>query len=160
VDGCTGYSGGFCFHSAVIKAIGGSCVAAGGIQRTMSKKMDDGPVEPLLSALRSYPAPWKGELLLVCRKCQKRLKHDGEKSGISKLSKTLKKRARQDENAPRLHVLEVPCLKMCPEGGITVCTQRQLGRGECSIVRSRNDIDALYQLVQGSTLDHVQGEAG
>jgi hypothetical protein len=131
----------------------------------MSKKMNDGPVEPLLSALRNYPAPWKGEILLVCRKCQKKLKHDGKKNGISKLSKTLKKRTRHDENAPRLHVLEVPCLKMCPEGGITVCTQRQLGRCECSIVRSREDIDALYQQYQssthqGSTLDHVQGEAG
>lgn len=126
----------------------------------MSKKIKDSPAEPRQGAMRSYPAPWKGELLLVCRKCQKKLKQDGKKSGISKLSKALKKRARRDENAPRLHVIEVACLKMCPEGGITVCTQRQLGRGECSIVRSRDDVDALYQLYQDSTLDHVQGEAG
>ena len=126
----------------------------------MSKKIEDSPAEARPGAVRSYPAPWKGELLLICRKCQKKLKHDGKKNGISKLSKTLKKRARHDENSPRLHVLEVPCLKMCPEGGITVCTQRQLGRGECSIVRSRDDVDALYQQYQGSTLDHVQGEAG
>jgi hypothetical protein len=118
----------------------------------MSKKIGDisnGPAEPR-----------QGELLLVCRKCQKKLKHDGKKNGISKLSKALKKRARQDENAPRLHVLEVPCLKMCPEGGITICTQRQLGRGECSIVRSKADVDMLYQQYQGSTLNDVQGEAG
>jgi hypothetical protein len=119
----------------------------------MSKK-----VETLPGVLRSYRAPWKGELLLVCRKCQKKLKH--EKNGLAKLRKALKKRARHDENGPRFHVLEVPCLKMCPEGGITVCTQRQVGRGECSIVRSSADIDALYQQHQGSTLDHVQGEAG
>jgi hypothetical protein len=129
----------------------------------MSKKIGDisnGPAEPRQGAVRSYKAPWKGELLLVCRKCQKKLKHDGKKNGISKLSKALKKRARQDENAPRLHVLEVPCLKMCPEGGITMCTQRQLGRGECSIVRSKADVDALYRQYQGSTLDDVQREAG
>jgi hypothetical protein len=129
----------------------------------MSKKIGDisnGPAEPRQGAVRSYQAPWKGELLLVCRKCQKKLKHDGKKNGISKLSKALKKRARHDENAPRLHVLEVPCLKMCPEGGITICTQRQLGRGECSIVRSKADVDALYRQYQGSTLNHVQREAG
>jgi hypothetical protein len=123
------------------------------IQPSMSKEIETQP-----GVVRSYRAPWKGELLLVCRKCQKKLKHD--KNGIAKLKKALKKRARHDENPPRLHVLEVPCLKMCPEGGITVCTQRQLGLRECSIVRSRADVDALYQQYQGSTLDHVQGEAG
>ncbi len=128
----------------------------------MSKKVEEGAngPEPHQEALRNYPAPWKGELLLVCRKCQKKLKHDGQKNGISKLSKALKKRARHDENAVRLHVLQVPCMKMCPKGGVTVCTQRQLGRGECSIVRSRSDVDALYQQYRGSTLDHVQGKAG
>lgn len=110
--------------------------------------------------MRNYPAPWSGELLLVCRKCQKKLKHDGKKNGISKLSKALKKRARHDDDAVRLHILQVPCLKMCPKGGVTVCTQRQLGRGECSIVRSSTDVDALYQQYRASTLDHVQGEAG
>jgi hypothetical protein len=128
----------------------------------MYKKVEEGAngPEPHQEALRNYPAPWKGELLLVCRKCQKKLKHDGQKNGISKLSKALKKRARHDENAVRLHVLQVPCMKMCPKGGVTVCTQRQLGRGECSIVRSRSDVDALYQQYRGSTLDHVQGKAG
>jgi hypothetical protein len=129
----------------------------------MSKKIGDisnGPAEPRQGAVRSYQGPWKGELLLVCRKCQKKLKHDGKKNGIAKLSKALKKRARHDENAPRLHVIEVTCLKMCPEGGITICTQRQLGRGECSIVRSKADVDMLYQQYQGSTLNDVQGEAG
>jgi predicted metal-binding protein len=95
--------------------------------------------------LRSYPGPWKGQLLLACRKCQKKLKHGRKKVGISKLSKALKKRARHDENAPRLHVIEVPCLKLCPKGGVTVCTQRQLGQGKCSIVRTNADVDALYK---------------
>jgi predicted metal-binding protein len=110
--------------------------------------------------VRSYPAPWKGELLLICRKCQKKLKHHGQKNGVSKLSRALKKRFRHDENAATLHVLQVPCLKMCPKGGVTVCTQRQLARRECSIVRSNADVDALYRQHRGSTLDHVQGEAG
>jgi hypothetical protein len=95
--------------------------------------------------VRTYGAPWKGQLLLVCRKCQKKLKHGGKKQSVSKLSKALKKRARDDENAPKLHVIEVSCLNLCPKGGVTVCTQRQLADGECSIVRSRADVDALYE---------------
>jgi predicted metal-binding protein len=93
--------------------------------------------------VRSYRAPWKGQLVLVCRKCQKKLKHSGKKNGIAKLGKGLKKRARHDEDGLKLHVIEVPCLKLCPKGGVTVCTQRQLGRGECSIVRTAADVDVL-----------------
>jgi hypothetical protein len=58
----------------------------------------------------------------------------------------LKRRARREEDGPKLRVVEVSCLKMCPKGGITVCTQAQLGRNECSIVRNRADVDSLYQL--------------
>ena len=93
--------------------------------------------------VKSYRAPWKGQLVLVCRKCQRKLKHSGRKNGIAKLAKELKKRARRDEDGPRLHVIQVPCLKMCPKGGVTVCTQNQLARGECSIVRTIEDMEAL-----------------
>jgi predicted metal-binding protein len=95
--------------------------------------------------VRSYGVPWKGQLLLVCRKCQKKLKPGGKKQALSKLSKALKKRARHDENAPKLHVIEVSCLNLCPKGGVTVCTQHQLAHGKCSIVRSGADVDALYE---------------
>jgi hypothetical protein len=33
---------------------------------------------------------------------------------------------------------------MCPKGGVTVCTQGQVGRGHCSIVSTSEDIFALY----------------
>jgi hypothetical protein len=92
-------------------------------------------------AMQSYPIPWKGQLVLACGKCQKKLK----RSGGAKLSKALKKRAHQDEDGLKLRVIEVDCLKMCPKGGITVCTQGQLGRNECSIVRNRADVDSLYE---------------
>jgi hypothetical protein len=39
----------------------------------------------------------------------------------------------------------VPCLKMCPKGGVTVCTQAQLALGECSIVRTKEDVEALLR---------------
>jgi predicted metal-binding protein len=94
--------------------------------------------------IRSYRAPWKGQLVLVCRKCQRKLK---KSSGIAKLAKGLKKSARHSVDGPRLHVIQVPCLKMCPKGGVTVCTQDQLARGECSIVRTREDVEALQHSI-------------
>jgi hypothetical protein len=93
--------------------------------------------------VRSYPAPWKGQLVMVCRKCQNKLKHGGKNNGLAKLKKVLKKRARQSEDGLRLHVVDVSCLKMCPKGGVTVCTQQQLKDEECSIMRTRADVDAL-----------------
>ena len=104
-------------------------------------------------------------------KCQAKLKHGGKKNGLAKLKKALKKRARQDEQGPRLHVVDVSCLKMCPKGGVTVCTQQQLEDEECSIMRTRADVEALILQYRdasagregsrkSSALNHVQREAG
>ncbi len=88
--------------------------------------------------------PWKGQIVLVCRKCQKKL-HGGKKNKIAKLGKVLKKQGRQEEDAPRLRVIQVSCLNVCPKGGVTVCTQSQLARNECCIVRTPADLDALIR---------------
>lgn len=113
----------------------------------MSKGIADRLIDPEAQSqalVRTYPAPWKGQLVLVCRKCQSKLKHDGgKKNRLAKLNKALKKRARQGEDGLRLHVVDVSCLKMCPKGGVTVCTQQQLAGNECSIVRTRADVNAL-----------------
>ena len=97
----------------------------------------------LEESVRSYRAPWKGQLVLACRKCQKKLKHSGKKNWLAKLGKTLSKRARQNGDEVHLHVIEVSCLKLCPKDGVTVCTQAQLARQECSIVRTKADVDSL-----------------
>ncbi len=114
----------------------------------MSKKIiveaTEGAVDDQ-NAVRSYPAPWKGQLVLVCRECQKRLKHGPEHKGLAKLNKMLKKRAHEDGLG--LHVVDVSCLKLCPKGGVTVCTPWQLERNECSIVRSRADLDSLLKIM-------------
>jgi len=118
------------------------------ISSIMSKEVCEVPTDQGVQrqdALRDYPAPWKGQLILVCRKCQKKLKHGGNKGGLAKLSKIISKRARHHEDGPALHVVSVPCLKMCPKGGVTVCTQQQLTRQQCSIVRTDADVDALIE---------------
>ena len=92
--------------------------------------------------LRAYPAPWKGALLLACRKCQKKLKRDKRSTEAANLKKAMKTRSRK--NDLRLRVLQIPCLKLCPKDAVTVCTQRQLAQGTCAIVRTPADLDALY----------------
>ena len=91
--------------------------------------------------LRTLPVPWKGTLLLACRKCQKKLRRSAPTSEAANLKKALK--LRRNGDAPRVRVLQVPCLKLCPKGAVTVCTQPQLAHGLCSIVRNSADLDAL-----------------
>jgi predicted metal-binding protein len=94
--------------------------------------------------LRTYPGPWKGEAVLVCGKCQKKLKHDDGNKKLAKIGKTLRKRA-EKRRGLKIHSIEVGCLKMCPKGGVTACTGVQLARKECSILRSVADVDAFIE---------------
>ncbi len=100
-------------------------------------------------ALPVYRAPWRGQLLLACGKCRKKLRKSSEPAEAANLKKLLKACGKQGEERFRLRVIEVPCLKLCPKGGVTVCTQQQLGRGECSIVRTQLDVETLYAEAKG-----------
>lgn len=97
-------------------------------------------------ALKSYKGPWKGQLLLACGKCQKKLKDDDleDAHGLAKLKKALKQRSKRDDSDLQLIVIKTQCLKVCPRRGVAVCTQAQVGAGRCSIVRTSTDVDALY----------------
>ena len=109
----------------------------------MPKERSEKPPDKL--TLRSYRGPWKGQLVLVCRKCEKKIKHSGTKNKLVKLSKTLKKQARRQESGVEIATVGVSCLGMCPKGGITVCTGQLLARHECLILRSQDDVDALIE---------------
>jgi predicted metal-binding protein len=102
-----------------------------------------GPIDVQAPGLNTYRAPWKGQIVLVCRKCERKMKHAGKQSSLAKLAKLLKKRTKHNEEGQRLRVVEVACMKMCPKGGVTVCTQQQLSRHECCIVRTKADVEAL-----------------
>jgi predicted metal-binding protein len=96
--------------------------------------------------LRAYKAPWKGKLVLVCRKCRKKLKEDGKKSKSAKLVRKIAKLSHSSDAL--LHIVDVPCLKLCPKGGVTVCTAEQVARNECSIVRTKRDLQELVEQCQ------------
>ena len=103
-----------------------------------------------LVQLRAYSAPWKGELLLVCTKCTKKLKkHD---SPFGNIRKWFKWRSKHAENGPNVRVIGVNCVKMCPKGGVTVATQQQLGQRppQVSIIWSEADLEALYASLSGN----------
>jgi predicted metal-binding protein len=96
--------------------------------------------------LSSYSARWKGLPLLVCSKCQRKLKHSSDHP--LKLKKVLKKLAKNDSDRRKLHVLSVSCMKLCPKGGITVCTPQQFSHTPptVTIVYTEADAESLYQL--------------
>jgi hypothetical protein len=104
---------------------------------------------------KTYPAPWDGNLILACRRCQKRLRKSDHPPAFAKLKKWLKARARQDglkKNA--LHVIEIPCQKICPKGGLVVLGQSQLASRPAgfSIIRNQAEMESFYPYAGGAPL--------
>jgi len=93
-------------------------------------------------SLGSYPPTWEGDLLLACRKCQRKLKGEPGMRGIAKLKKSIKRCNKQYPQAA-IHLISVPCMDLCPKGAVTICLPaRQAG---LSILRSEGEIDELYR---------------
>jgi predicted metal-binding protein len=95
------------------------------------------------NGLKSYPPTWEGELLLACRKCQKKLKGKPGMRALAKLKKSIKRRNKAHPEAA-LHLIGVPCMDMCPKGAVTICLA---GKQPVilSLLRTESDIDELYQ---------------
>jgi predicted metal-binding protein len=93
--------------------------------------------------LKSYPATWEGDLLLACRKCQKKLKDEPGMRALAKLKKTIKRHNKQHPGAG-LHLISVPCMDLCPKGAVTICRPANQ-TATLSILRNESDIDELYR---------------
>ncbi len=93
--------------------------------------------------MRLYRAPWKGEVVFACKKCQRKLKKHGGVRALARLKSWFKRRSR--DTAP-VRVIDIPCVKLCPKGGVTVFTRRQLAHepAAVAIARSEQDLEALY----------------
>jgi hypothetical protein len=98
------------------------------------------------AALRTYPSRFEGPVLLVCRRCQRKVKHADEHSEAANLKKSFKKLGK-GSGAPLPHIFGVPCMKLCPKGAVTVCTpQNLLDRPPTlTLIRTRQDIALLYR---------------
>ena len=92
-------------------------------------------------AVKTYRPTWEGELVLACRKCQKKLKHDGGKRSLAKLKKAMQ-RVRAGASGRQLHVINVPCMDLCPKGGVTICVASQTPH-QLSIIYSEQDLKKI-----------------
>jgi predicted metal-binding protein len=91
--------------------------------------------------LRTYPAPWEGEIILACRKCQKKLKKHGGLRDLAKLKKAVKRYNKEHADKP-LHVVGIPCMDLCPKDGVTVCCPTR-DPNLLEIIRSSEDLQKL-----------------
>jgi predicted metal-binding protein len=96
----------------------------------------------MANGLKTYAASWDGELILACKKCQKKLKRDEDLPGLAKLKKTVK-RHNKEHPERLLHVINVPCMDLCPKDGVTVCCPGR-DAGQLSILRSSDDTHLLF----------------
>jgi len=97
---------------------------------------------------KTYPAPWQGQILLACRKCQKKLKGHEELRAMANLKKTFKRYNKLKKQHPeeQLHVINVPCLDLCPKDGVTVCNP---GRSPSRLAILRGE-DGIERLLDGA----------
>jgi hypothetical protein len=94
------------------------------------------------NTLSSYPTPWEGDLILACRKCQKKLKGNRTLRALAKLRKSIERLNRQHQETP-FHIVNVACMGRCPEKGVTICntawrTDRLI------ILYGEEDIERVY----------------
>jgi predicted metal-binding protein len=91
---------------------------------------------------KTYPALWKGQVVLACRKCQKKLKGDHALRDLANLRKTFKRYNKQHPDE-QLHVINVPCLDLCPKDGVTVCNPAERPY-RLAILRGEDGIEGLF----------------
>jgi hypothetical protein len=102
----------------------------------------------MATSLKSYPPTWEGDLLLACRKCQKKLKDEPGVRALAKLKKTIKRHNKEHPGAG-LHLVSVPCMDLCPKGAVTICLLANQP-ATLSILRKEDEIDALYRRGEGN----------
>jgi hypothetical protein len=95
----------------------------------------------MTGALKTYPVAWQGELILACRKCQKKLNREGDLRALAKLKKTVKRYNKRHPDR-LLHVINVPCMDLCPKDGVTVCCPTR-DSAQLSILRGEEDLHRL-----------------
>ena len=65
------------------------------------------------------PTDWT-QIILVCRKCSKKLRGGFGPDGKDTLPRALKAELRQTDRRRSVRVIETKCLGLCPKGAVTV----------------------------------------
>lgn len=98
----------------------------------------DSPADPLTAAKPT----WRDDLLLVCRKCQKK------SAGIEgrPLSKWLKRELKHRGEGKRFRIVQVDCLDLCPKRAVTLLRGRDLAeRKPLRVFRDGDDPQRLLR---------------
>ena len=72
------------------------------------------------------PTPWE-QVILVCRKCSKKLQGGFGPDGKDTLPRALKQELRNTGRRRSVRVIETKCLGLCPKGAVTVLPGDQPG---------------------------------
>jgi len=94
--------------------------------------------------IKWYRPTWDGDLLLACRKCQKKLKDEPGMRALAKLKKTVKRHNKAHPDAA-MHVIGVPCMDLCPKMAVTVC-RPSAGAAMLSVLRNESELERMYRV--------------
>ncbi|HRE42679.1 MAG TPA: (2Fe-2S) ferredoxin domain-containing protein [Terricaulis sp.] len=104
--------------------------------------------------MKSARSQW-GEVVLICRKCSKKLGGGFGSDGDKSLAKVLRKRLRLAKGRrARVGVVEVDCLKLCPKDAVTVVLGRE--PGVMRVVRRKTPAKAVVAAL--GLEDYEQGK--
>ena len=78
------------------------------------------------TSITAGPAPWH-DVILICRKCSKKLRGGFGAGGEQSLGRELKRGLRNAGRRGGSRVVETKCLGICPKGGVTVVPTSQTG---------------------------------
>ena len=76
--------------------------------------------------IEATPTAWD-QVILVCRKCSKKLGGGFGPDGSDTLPRTLKQELRATGRRRSVRVIETKCLGLCPKGAVTVLPASQPG---------------------------------
>lgn len=95
------------------------------------------------NAPQQIPTTWQGEVLLACRKCQKKLKRIADLHSLARLKKTVKRLNKVHPGQP-LHLINIGCMDACPKDAVAVCCPSR-DPGHLGILRSERELENLYR---------------
>lgn len=95
---------------------------------------------------RLEPAPWS-DVVLICAKCAAKLGRG--RKGKTELRGEVKHALKLSGLSKSVRVAEITCLDLCPKGGQTIATGRQLAKGSLTVVGPKADGEDVVKLLFG-----------
>ena len=94
------------------------------------------------TSIRAAATPWE-DIVLVCRKCSRKLDGGFGKDGDEPLRVELKQALRDAGQRRRVRVVETGCFSICPKGAVSV--MRASAPGQVLVVPEGTDADEVLR---------------